>query len=109
MQPFPDGEGRWQVSTGGGQAPMWNPQGGELFFVSDNDMMVASFATRPEVRVGAPRLLFSGEALGTRLSVPRHIERMYAVAPDGNRFVVVKGTRMGTTDLVLAEGALAGD
>jgi len=33
LQPFPGGEGRWQVSTSGGLHPKWNRRGGELFFV----------------------------------------------------------------------------
>ena len=42
---FPDGRGRWQVSTGGGRMPRWASETGELFFVS---------GTGPSVR-GAQR------------------------------------------------------
>ena len=34
------------------------------------------------------------------------VERIYDVAPDGRRFVVVRGVGMGTSDVVLADGAL---
>jgi eukaryotic-like serine/threonine-protein kinase len=108
VQPFPRGEGRWQVSAGGGRQALWNPGGGELFFVSGNDLMAVDVAVEPALRVGAPRRLFGGEALGTNLSLPAVMERNHDVAPDGRRFVVVRGVGKGTSDIVLAEDALAG-
>jgi Tol biopolymer transport system component len=107
VQPFPRGEGRYQVSAGGGQQPLWNPGGGELFYVSGNDLMVVDVATKPTLRVGKPRRLFDGEAVGTRLSLPTMVDRFYGVAPDGQRFVVVKGNGTGTSEIVLADGAFA--
>jgi len=106
VQPFPRGEGRLQVSKGGGQHPMWNPQGGELFYVSGNELMAVDIAADPTLRAGSPRCLFSGDAVGMRLTLANKIERFYAVAPDGRRFVVVKGNDTGRSDVVLAEGAL---
>jgi Tol biopolymer transport system component len=104
VQPFPGGEGRWQVSVQGGRNPVWNPVGGEIFFVSGNDVMAAEVSSKPSFTVGAPRRLFSGEAVGTRLSLPTRIESFFDVAPDGRRFVVVQGVGMGTSDIVVAEG-----
>lgn len=113
VQPFPRGEGRWQVSSGGGQNPMWNPRGGELFFVSGDDLMAAPVTTgssagmnpAPErVQVGAAQRLFSGSAAGSRLIEPTYVERHYAVAPDGRRFLLVKGSGQGRSELVLADG-----
>jgi Tol biopolymer transport system component len=107
MQPFPKGEGRRQVSVDGGKSPIWNPQGGELFFVAGNDLMAVSVTLRPEVRIGSPRRLFSGEDIGTNLSIgAAKVDVNYDVAPDGKRFVVVRGTRMGTSEVVLVEGEL---
>jgi hypothetical protein len=107
VQPFPRGEGRWQVSVGGGQHPVWSPPGSELFFVSGNDLMAVDVVVQPVFRVGTPRRLFGGETVGTNLSLPAVMERHYDVAPDGRRFVVVRGVGRGTSDIVLAEGALA--
>ncbi len=106
VQPFPRGEGRWQVSAGGGRQPLWNSRGGELFFVAGNDLMAVDVVEQPTFRVGTPRRLFGGEALGTNLSPPAVMERHYDVAPDGRRFLVVRGVGKGTSDIVLAEGAL---
>jgi accessory colonization factor AcfC len=80
--------------------------GNEIFFVSGNDVMAADVSLEPGFRVGAPHRLFSGEAVGTRLSLPTRIESFFDVAPDGSRFVVVQGVGMGTSDVVVAEGVL---
>jgi eukaryotic-like serine/threonine-protein kinase len=106
VQSFPRGEGRLQVSNGGGQHPRWNPRGGELFYVSGGDDLVAvDLTTAPDLRVGIPRLLWSGKTVGTRLTSDA-IERTYDVAPDGKRFVVVRGNDTGKSDVVLSEGWL---
>jgi hypothetical protein len=105
IQPFPRGDGRWQVSAEGGQNPMWNPNGGELFYVSGDFLMGVGVTTGADVRVGPPRRLFAAETVGTRLTVPAAIERLYAVGPNGRRFVVVRGSGMGTSEVVLMDGA----
>jgi len=106
IMPFPRGEGRWQVSVGGGEHPRWNPRGGELFFDTGDAIMVADVTLGSEPRIGTPRRLFGGEAVSTAFSLPGKIECFYAVAPDGRRFAIVKGVRQGTSDVVLADGAL---
>ena len=35
------GPGKWQISNGGGRLPKWSVDGSELFYVSDDDMLVA--------------------------------------------------------------------
>ena len=35
------GRGKWQISTGGGRLPKWSTDGAELFYVTDDDMLVA--------------------------------------------------------------------
>jgi hypothetical protein len=84
---------------------MWNPRGGELFYVSGNDLMAMDVAVRPAFRAGTPHRLFSGNAVAIHLAAPAQgvIERFYDVDPGGRRFVVVRGLGMGTGDLVLAE------
>ena len=106
VQPFPAGEGRWQVSVDGGQHPSWRPDGGELYYVADDALMVVTIATEPSVQIGPPHRLFTGRDIGTRLSLPRHVEGFYNPAPDGARFAVVHGVGQGTSDIVLATGEL---
>ena len=81
---FPTGEGRWQVSVDGGEEMMWNPQGGELFYVDGKtNLFSVGVATQPEVRLGKPQLLFS-----TR---EKHLQDYgFAVDSDGKRFVMVQ-------------------
>jgi hypothetical protein len=31
-QTYPESGGKWQISVDGGQEPVWNPKGGELFY-----------------------------------------------------------------------------
>ena len=57
---------------------MWSPDGRELFFHGDNKLMAASIETTPELRAGVPRALFEGPF------------EAFDVAPDGQRFVLVR-------------------
>jgi len=41
VQPFPEGRGKWLVSTGGGSQPVWRGDGKELFYVAVDDRLVA--------------------------------------------------------------------
>jgi len=63
-------------------------------------------AAQPVFRVGTPHRLFIGQDVGTTLRLPRYMEFFYDVAPDGRRFAVVRGVAMGTSDVVLADGAI---
>jgi eukaryotic-like serine/threonine-protein kinase len=84
LRRFPQGEGRWQVSAGGGSRPRWNPRGGELFFAAEDDLMVVEVQTRPALKLGTPRKLFSGR--------PLNLASMenYDIAPDGQRIVAIQ-------------------
>jgi serine/threonine-protein kinase len=75
---YPDLGRRSQVSTNGGSAPVWSPDGRELFFQSGNKLMVAAIQTTPELRAGVPKALFEGPFEG------------FDIAPDGQRFVLVR-------------------
>ena len=107
VMPFPRGEGRLQISTAGGEMAAWNPRGGELFFVSGDDLMAVSVALDPVLKAGRPQRLFDGKTVGMQLVRPRYLEAFYTVAPDGRSFMVVKGQGMGTSDVVIADGLLA--
>jgi serine/threonine-protein kinase len=84
VRPFPDVEGgRWQVSTLGGQDPLWSRDGTELFYWQGNQMMAVPVGTGSAFVAGVPEMLFSGNYY-TDLS------RTYDVASDG-RFLLIKG------------------
>ena len=64
VRPFPDvNRGKWQVSSGGGRAPLWAHNGREIFYLTDNnEVMVAEVDPGPPFAVGARRMLFDAGA-----------------------------------------------
>jgi len=82
---FPDGRGKWQVSTTGGDSPRWRPDDGrELYFVNGDRFMAADVSPRSDqFDLGPIRQLFvvhvPAQQLGTRST--------YAVQRDGQRFL----------------------
>ncbi len=85
MQPYPGPGGKWQISTEGGTEPVWNPNGRELFYRSGNKMMAVDISTQPGFAAGKPRVLFQGRYEPTPATAPN-----YDVAPDGQRFLMLK-------------------
>ena len=79
---FPGPGGKQQVSTGGGEDPVWRRDGKELFFLSEGKLMVAEVTTNGStLEIGNVQLLFDAHS-GFGL------ENHYDVTPDGNRFIV---------------------
>jgi Tol biopolymer transport system component len=85
VQPYPGPGGKWQISTEGGTEPVWNPNGRELFYRSEDKMMSVDIATQPAFAAGKPRMLFEGQYVPTPLTGP-----YYDVSPDGQRFLMLK-------------------
>ena len=61
VQSFPEHGGKWQVSTGGGDFPVWSRDGREVYFISaDNKMMAVEVkGDSRKLAFGAPHVLFS--------------------------------------------------
>ena len=80
VRPFPEGEGRWKVSTDGADEGAWSPDGSRLHWISDDQyLMEATFqAAGPDVRIGRARRLFPTDDYWDRLSV----------APDGDFLLI---------------------
>lgn len=58
-----DGDGRWQISSGGGVVQRWSSDGKELFYVSgDAIWSVPVTATARDFTAGKPRRLFGGSS-----------------------------------------------
>jgi hypothetical protein len=93
VRPFPAVDnGRWQVSTGGGQQPAWARSGRELFYWGpDGALMAVSVAAAPgggSFAADTPvKVIGSGyyTAVGEN-----NLGRTYDVAPDGKRFLMIK-------------------
>ena len=86
VQPYPGPGGKWQVSTGGGNEPVWNRNGRELFYRSDDKMMAAEVTTRPSFSAVKPRMLFQRPRWNMSIisGMPS-----YDVSPDGQRFIIL--------------------
>ena len=92
IQRFPELGERRLISNGGGFQPLWSPGTQELFYRRwpDDAMMVVPIATEPTLTVGSPDVLFAGRyARWVNFS---HF-RSYDIAPDGQRFLMVKADR----------------
>ena len=80
MQRFPVAGRKWQISAGGGDIPLWSPDGRELYYLKGTRLMAVAVTTEPEFVPGKER----------ELPQPEFISLLgWDIAPDGERFVVV--------------------
>lgn len=87
IRPFPEGGGRWQISSGGGQQPQWRGDGRELYYVAPDRRLIAAELAggRTGLSVGPSQTLFDTRLVGwERLGAGAQ----YAVSADGQRFLV---------------------
>jgi len=65
MKPFPNGAGKWQVSTDGGAWPRWSKTGDEIIYRSGVEggarLMSVTVSTTPSVQLGSPAVVFTAE------------------------------------------------
>jgi len=84
------GQGKWQISDGGGWQPLWSGDARTLFFRNREGLNAVTIgANGDELRAGRPQFLFGeifGEPLGVRL--PGYLFFDYDVSADGEHFVV---------------------
>ncbi len=86
VSPFPSADGKWQVSTAGGQEPRWREDGKELFYVSaDGKMMAEPVTTGANFKSGSPVALFQTQR---RQPVSSFAVFSYDVRSDGLRFLI---------------------
>jgi eukaryotic-like serine/threonine-protein kinase len=82
--PFPGSGGKWQVSVGGGDWPVWSADGKELFYLSP-DQRLMSVAIRDNgstLEHDQPVALFQARVLGG-------LGGRYDASRDGQRFLVL--------------------
>ncbi len=99
VETFPEAGGRWRVSADGGHQPRWNPKGSELFYIApDRQLMSAG------VRGGSntfqwdtARPLFQTDIVDLG---PYRGSWGYAVAPDGNRFLILTRRPQGPSPAI---------
>jgi dipeptidyl aminopeptidase/acylaminoacyl peptidase len=106
VQPFPTGQGRWQISTAGGVLPKWNPSGKELAYLDGQKLMVVPVETKSAFVPGLPRALFSGETLRTAMQL--YGSPLYDYSADGQKFVIVRAVTSDMLDIIAIQNLLPG-
>jgi Tol biopolymer transport system component len=99
VQGFPEASGRWRITTDGGHQPRWHPRGGELFYLAPDRRMM-SVGVRAGTSVfqwDTPKPLFQTDIVDLG---PYRGSWGYAVAPDGNRFLILTRRPQGPSPAV---------
>ena len=84
---FPAASAKWQVSSNGGYQPRWSRDGGTLYYLRGDGMLVSvrASASGDSLSFDTPKPLFS---LGNDRVVGPDLRSQYDVSPEGDRFVV---------------------
>ena len=95
VRPFPEGSGKWQVSTNGGVGPRWAVDGTELFYSEGTTLMAVDVSTSGTFTVGRPQRLFESNNLQQG-----GLAHSYDVFPDGQRFLMINRDTDAAQDTV---------
>jgi Tol biopolymer transport system component len=86
VRPFPEvNEGKWQISTGYAESPLWSPDGRELFYIGNEGAIEVPLDTKSTFNAGKPRLLFQGLYVSGYGESPP-----WDISPNGKRFLMIK-------------------
>ena len=89
VRPFPDiNKGQWLISSGGGNCPLWSPDGRELFYRNEESVIAVPFETGLDFKLGTPQALFwkyNALASDDKPYLP-----IWDISPDGKRFLMAK-------------------
>jgi len=98
VQPFPLAAGvRWQVSTAGATAPVWDRAGRQLFYRSGRrELMAADVTADLTFEWSSPGALFDASGYASNNWHPA-----YDVSPDGERFLMVRQFGDRDNELIL--------
>jgi serine/threonine-protein kinase len=80
VQAFPITGKKWKMSEDGGDSPVWSPSGHELYYWSEQSLMVVEVAQEPEFKPSRARVL-------TTLDIVNVHD--FDIFPDGERFVII--------------------
>ncbi len=98
-QPFPLGGGRVQVSVSGGSEPVWARDGKTIYYRDGRHLVAASISTNEGFAVTNRRALFRDTY---RFAQAPHAN--YDVAPDGQRFLMVRSSGIPEYQVVYGWG-----
>ncbi len=103
VRPFPGPGGKWQVSSGGGNYPVWARSGRDLFYVSGDKVMMAPVETGPTFSAAAPQLLFEEGTLlaSAAFGLGPFYSKPFDVDSDGKRFLLVKRAVSASAQIIV--------
>ncbi|MGO9127469.1 MAG: protein kinase domain-containing protein [Terriglobales bacterium] len=99
--PFHGGQGRWQVSASGGNAPLWSRDGKELYYANLNFTVFAV----PVKEVNGTPQFGAAQQLTTTASAP---EFFYDVTPDGKKILLPVVTQQVNQSMTVVTNWMAG-
>ncbi len=106
VRPFPDiNETKWQVSSNGGNSPLWSPDGHELFYHNGDATLAVEVETWPSFKHGNPRFLFRGAYL--TLNFLKVTATRWDIHHDGKRFLMIKPPAATVSESTTTEQAAA--
>ncbi len=86
VESFPGGKTKLQISASGGNSPLWRSDGRELFFLNDDEDLIAVEApNKGEDGFGTPHRLFHMPA---SLPIAPPYDLNYVASSDGQRFLL---------------------
>jgi serine/threonine-protein kinase len=86
VRPVPGPGGKRQVSIDGGREPAWSPDGRELYYRADGQIMVAAIQTTLAFSIGVRRELFED-------SYVANVDHSnYDVHPETGEYIMIKGS-----------------
>ena len=96
------GQGKWQVSPGGGQVPQWSTDGKELFYFDANQSLVTVSVKDAggALEFGAPHTIVNQ---WTILTIP-----FYSVSPDGKRILMERVSQQVNQPITIITNFTAG-
>jgi serine/threonine-protein kinase len=91
VRPFPANPsgGKWQISSGGGNYPIWSQNGRELFYQGSDAIMVVGYAVKGSTFVPDKPHVWSDRPLFRPIGTA---ESSYDLDPNGKRFAVFEST-----------------
>jgi hypothetical protein len=88
---FPDvSKAKSQVSTSGGDNPLWSPDGRELFYRNGDSVMSVSVKTDPAFSLEKPKTLFRGTYVSVDPAGLGNAVEQWDISRDGKIFLMMK-------------------
>ena len=92
VRPFPDVNkgGKWQISTSGGDSPLWSKDGRELLYRNGDAAMAVSVKAESDFSFQTPLVLFRGNYVSVNLNPAGNELKPWDISPDGKHFLMMK-------------------